>query len=246
MKYCIAILCVVFIAFSCSRNRSEQKNVSTRSQASSLIHKNRAKDSDSENIKIEQIYKNKEKELLKKYPDVLLRKDDSTIEIKLINGDTIIIRDKKLEDDLTLSHIFVDYLELTFGAVIDAAYYEGEYWLHISRKTGKIDTLFSEPIFNPSQNMLLCASRDIEAGFLANGIQIWSIKEGELKLLYKLEEAWGPDSVKWITDSLITFYRVKLGNYSDYTLRPDSLLNNGDKWHTALPINPNENNVDSM
>jgi hypothetical protein len=246
MKYCIAILCIVFIGFSCSRNRSVQKNISTSSQASSLIHKNRSKDSDSENIKVEQIYKNKERELLIKYPDFLLRNNDSTIAIKLINGDTIIIRDKNLEDNLTLSHILVDYLEPTFGAVIDAAYYEGEYWLHISRKTGKIDTLFSEPIFNPSQTMLLCASRDIEAGFLANGIQIWSIKEGELKLLYKLEETWGPDSVKWISDSLITFYRVKLGSTSDYNLRPDSLLNNRGKWHTALPINPNENNVDSM
>jgi hypothetical protein len=88
------------------------------------------------------------------------------------------------------------------GAFVQRTFYEGGDWLFISKRNCAELILYGRPIFNPARTRFASINEDLEAGFMANGVQIVSLETGvpQVVLEDKLD-GWGPRSGAWADDS---------------------------------------------
>jgi len=106
------------------------------------------------------------------------------------------------DDANYVRHKRVDSVFSDSGYFIERSFYEGGDWLFISKRTCAQQVLYGRPIFNPARTRFASISEDLEAGFIANGVQIISLESGtpQVKLEDK-QDAWGPRGGAWKDDS---------------------------------------------
>jgi hypothetical protein len=106
------------------------------------------------------------------------------------------------DGDEYVRHKLIDSLPPKYGYFVERTFYEGGDWLFISKSTCAQTSLFGEARFNPSHTRFAAVSEDLDAAFMANGIQIVSRESGipEMKLIDRME-VWGPHSGAWADDS---------------------------------------------
>jgi hypothetical protein len=82
---------------------------------------------------------------------------------------------------------------------------------YINIRTGMVTEFWDSPILSPNKDRLLAYSSDIDAGFMPNGIQLFKISPDTIIKLFEKEiDAWGPDKVKWESDTSVIIKRFKL------------------------------------
>lgn len=88
------------------------------------------------------------------------------------------------------------------GSFVERTFYEGGDWLFVSKRNCAELILYGRPIFNPGRTRFASINEDLEAGFMANGVQIVSLEAGapQVKLEDKME-GWGPHTGAWTDDS---------------------------------------------
>ena len=179
-----------------------------------------------------------EKKLLDQLRNRVFRANDSSLTIILDNGRKIQFNDTLLhtDNDGQVGYFVTDYLPALSAIVIEREGWEWGDWLSVNMRNGKCDTLISRPTIGPGRNYLLCDYRDIEAGFMANGFQIWKISGDSLtKAFYSAPGKWGPDSAKWVDDSTISFERVEMAKDA-FTSAHDTLSFRSGTWKYGHPI----------
>lgn len=142
-------------------------------------------------------------------------------------GDTV-----SFSDDMDTGYILEDFRIHTLVArlpeqdywVVHQAGYEWTGWILVNGSDGRSVEAISMPIPSPDGNRLLCASQDIMAGFVENGIQIWQVQPGGLVLeFHDLTMQWGPENASWESDSAIVLdmlvYDWELGEAATYPTR---------------------------
>lgn len=117
----------------------------------------------------------------KDYVDV----GEESIVLTLENGEnTMVLRNEDVENDFA-SYAFQNYFQEAGYYSIQVDYHEGgEYWL-IHDTDGEKIPVWGQPTVSPNKQKFIVTSSDLEAGFLANGIQLWEVNEEG-----KLVQAW--------------------------------------------------------
>ena len=150
-----------------------------------------------------------EKHLLPGRQGFVIR-DSSGLWLLLFNGQWKLLSPKPNteETDHTFEHHFVEHGYYS----IFTQWTEGGGFKLFSRATGIATPIYGRPYFSPSGEYVLSVSADIEAGYSANGFQLFRNCYGELKLLatYK-SDIWGPYSAKWLNDSQFVMKNMALG-----------------------------------
>ncbi|MBW8888449.1 MAG: hypothetical protein JF616_11895 [Fibrobacteres bacterium] len=88
------------------------------------------------------------------------------------------------------------------GYFVERTFYEGGDWVYVSKRNCAELMLYGRPVINPARTRFASVNEDLEAGFMANGVQIVSLEAGlpQVKLEDKLD-GWGPYSGAWTDDS---------------------------------------------
>lgn len=147
-----------------------------------------------------------EQALLSDALGMAFRPDPGTLCIITSEGDTLVFRDDPdpgWAEDFRIHSLEARLREQDYW-VIEQAGYEWIGWLLVNGRDGRSVEAISAPVPSPDGNRLLCASQDIMAGFVENGIQIWQVQPGGLLLeLQDLTMQWGPENAAWESDSAI-------------------------------------------
>jgi hypothetical protein len=86
--------------------------------------------------------------------------------------------------------------------LIQVAYYESSEVLLVE-KNGNIVRLVSEPLYSPSQQRLLAASRGIVYAMMPNSLQLVEKVAGRLQIVWEITpKKWEPVDLFWTSDSV--------------------------------------------
>ena len=117
--------------------------------------------------------------------------------------------------------------------VVELSYYEGGTHLVYHERTGQEETVPGPPLPSPDGRRFASASIDLEAGYDPNRLEIWRVEPSGLhrELVVDGEDAWGPDSVRWVSPSVVRFTRVVL-EQPDMARRTSTrrLVRTGARW----------------
>jgi hypothetical protein len=81
--------------------------------------------------------------------------------------------------------------------IVAVFFYEGGAYELIGPK-GRTH-LTASPILSPDRQRIVAGSRDLEAGYVPNLIQIWNIAGGSPRLEFQMNtDPWGASNLKWI------------------------------------------------
>lgn len=177
--------------------------------------------------------------LLETYGQVY-RTDPETLIIETDKGETVTFRN---EEDFeygmdTAFYFLIDYLPEQNIWVVEMHGYEWMQWYLVNGSTGESTTTIGPATASPDGTRLLCFMKDIDAGFIDNGIQIWKITEDDgLELEFEdIDVPWGPVDCVWQTDEAISFTKWSYDwETSDYLQRPGKLTYHNGEWRRDDP-----------
>jgi hypothetical protein len=138
------------------------------------------------------------------------RKNDD-LNLKTLSGPPIILSNKKANQESRKVYWFLTYFQQIKYFLIQVRGWEGTSYLIINASTGDIHSLLGIPIFSEDLKRFAVASIDLEAGYIPNRIAIYQFFDNSIKReWYKDYTASGPSGIKWINNTVITFF----DNYS--------------------------------
>jgi len=144
----------------------------------------------------------------------------------VINSDSIIIKCNEkevvLKNDTTDGDSMVTYEYRTILPEIGYVHIKALCWewtedILINLKNGKQFTFWLDPIVSPNNKLIVSSCFDLEAQFMPNGIQLFKIQgDSIVKIFDKEISDWGPEEVKWESDTSIVIKRAIPDNNMNY------------------------------
>jgi len=87
---------------------------------------------------------------------------------------------------------------------IHASYWEWSREFLINYKSGQQAILWGNPKISKNKELLLSSSADLVVLEMPNGIQLFEIRNGQIKLVFEKEISnWEPEEIKWESDTSI-------------------------------------------
>jgi hypothetical protein len=214
MKKIISILLIgSFLISSCSNSEVKQKNT-----ADSPDLKTKS-DKKEETLNVDKTDSEKfaHFESLPNYlplTKTLEYKEDSTIKIPVDTGEIIFKGTPNLEVDIS------NYSYLGINENIGFYIVSGSFWEHyegylVNKKNGKIDTIWTEPIFSTTDSLLVSKSMDYGLEYVPNGFQVWKLsEEGNWKKIREIDQLdWVPLQIKWADKNEFIVKATSVTNY---------------------------------
>lgn len=82
---------------------------------------------------------------------------------------------------------------------------------YINLKSGIETDFWDNPILSPDKRHVVAFSCDLEAGFMPNGIQLFQINSEHIEKVFEKEiDDWGPEKIKWESDTSLVIKRLRL------------------------------------
>jgi len=104
--------------------------------------------------------------------------------------------------------------------LIQVAYYESSEILLIE-KSGNIVRLVSEPVYSPSQQRLLAASRGIVYAMMPNSLQLVEKVDGRLQIVWEtIPKKWEPVDLFWTSDSMAFLKQEQINSATEAPFKP--------------------------
>jgi hypothetical protein len=120
----------------------------------------------------------------------------------LKNGQQKLLKSNLTDEDNTVEYTFMRSIDTIGFWEVLAFYYESFDYILINQTDGTETHVWNKAVVSPDHKHILCGSTDLEAGFVANGFQLWSIKNGQLVLTWEKElNDWGAEKLIWATDN---------------------------------------------
>jgi hypothetical protein len=134
------------------------------------------------------------------------RKNDN-LNLKTISGPPIILSSKKANQESRKVYWFLTYFQQIKYFLVQVRGWEGTSYLIINASTGDIHSLLGIPIISKDLKRFAVASIDLEAGYIPNRIAIYQFFDNSIKKEWSKDyTASGPSDVKWINNTVITFF----------------------------------------
>lgn len=140
----------------------------------------------------------------------IVKKNKGELVLSIAGNKKIVLRDSLADSDNTeqVTYNYIGKFKEVGLYIIRIQYYEmGEYML-INNKTGTKTKVWGEPKLSPDKKHIACASNAIGYDVMPNGIQMWVIQKGDLKLEWEYkQEQWGPDGLIWKNEKTLYFIK---------------------------------------
>ncbi|ASZ14734.1 hypothetical protein KTO58_00050 [Chitinophaga pendula] len=135
--------------------------------------------------------------------NLVKRTDEQTLLFQLANNKTRTIVNDSAENQFSTYHYSRHYPQI-HKVGIHAFYFEDDNYILVDTNNGDTTHMWGEPTVSPDGKWVLSAARDIEAGFIPNGFQLFSHHNGKLTYAGSKEvQNWGPGIVKWIDNKTL-------------------------------------------
>jgi len=146
--------------------------------------------------------KDREPASLRQAQGVIRSGDQLTFTLK--NGQQKVLKANLQDDENSVDYIFIRSLDAIGHWEVLAFYYESFDYVLISQFDGTETHLWNKAVLSPDNKYLLCGSCDLEAQFVPNGFQLWSVENGHLSLSWSKEiENWGAERLIWTKDNYV-------------------------------------------
>lgn len=141
----------------------------------------------------------------------VIRKEDTLI-LKMDNGGTKrYVNNNSIESDNYTEYRFISRLNEINYYLIKIYYYEGYSYLMLNAKSGKESYLWGVPSISPDKKKIIASCFDLQAGFVFNGIQFYTVTNDSLQLQWSRElSKWGADKIAWVNNDLLVAERLML------------------------------------
>ena len=136
----------------------------------------------------------------------------------IINSDSLIIKctekEVVLKNNTTDGESMVIYEYLTTLHEIGYVHIRALCWectedIFINIKNGKEFTFWHNPIVSPNNTLIVSYCWDLEAQFMPNGLQLFKIVGDSIVKIFDWNiSTWGPEEVKWESDTSIVIKRA--------------------------------------
>ena len=83
--------------------------------------------------------------------------------------------------------------------------YEGGHYLLVDQRTGRRTHVWSPPAVSPDGRHFVCGNSDVLARYEPNGLQLWAVEDGTLRLLWERQTEWGCTQPRWLDNKTILF-----------------------------------------
>ena len=135
------------------------------------------------------------------------------------NGDTLLLKingqmkayvnDSKIESDSYTEYHFITKLNEINYYLLKVYFYEAFSYLLVNANNGKETYLCGYPAIAPDKSKLIAGCFDLQAGFVFNGLQLFSITPDSLKLNWNRElTKWGTDHIAWVDDNTLVAEQI--------------------------------------
>jgi hypothetical protein len=136
---------------------------------------------------------------------LLVEKKEGKLFVLLLNGQKLELDNK--DNFLTALEITKDKRFLT----IRQQFFHGNTWVILDRKTGKMTDTQGYPFFSPDEKIFVSVSKDLEARYSPNTLDIYKLKEDGLEKVFEgvgKKEHWAPSKVKWLSNTKVQFEKI--------------------------------------
>jgi hypothetical protein len=131
-----------------------------------------------------------------------VRRDGDTLIFTLKNGQQKSLRTNLNNEETSTEYIFMHNLDAIGYWEVLAFYYESFDYILVNQRDGAETHLWNKPVLSPDHKYLLCGSTDLEAGFIPNGFQLWSVENDGLLLRWEKEmKDWSAEKLIWTNNN---------------------------------------------
>ena len=134
------------------------------------------------------------------------RRDDSTLSIPLLRGDTLTLRDSSDAHGGVIGYSYRGRVRQSQYHLVELQFYEGGGYLLINERSGWKTFSNGVPIASPDGERLAAGNVDLEAEFSPTTIQVWRVAADTLVLEWEHDllaaraendSVWGPGGLRW-------------------------------------------------
>lgn len=130
---------------------------------------------------------------------------DAELRLQLGDGKTVTVADVQPADEVSVvKHSFRDYLGEIGYFMLHRQYYEGEEYVLLHDRTGKMFPLPSPPVISPDRSRLVTTFPGLSGGYSPNIVQIWRVTpDGLIEEFTIHPRDWEPVGASWIDSGTI-------------------------------------------
>jgi len=145
-----------------------------------------------------------------------VRRNGKTLELTLANGEVLKLVDQpdgpKADHSRVVRYVFQNFYPSIDYFLVGTAFSEEFEYALISRKSGKVISIDSAPIWSPKFDRLVTTSF-CDLGCRSR-LQIWRVAETHLKLEWNFtpEQNWSAPRARWLDDSTIVISGENVGS----------------------------------
>jgi hypothetical protein len=162
---------------------------------------------------------------LQKDTALVTRRNDSLI-FQLTNGQSTVLQNSKPDaEENYVKYTYEGFLGEIKHFGMFAGYYEASDYVLVNQSTGETIHTWGTPVISPDKKHILCPSKDLVAGFISNGFQLFTYDNGKVSLAGELElDKWAPGQVKWLDNTTLVAEYVSLDKNMDEITRPVKIV----------------------
>lgn len=141
-----------------------------------------------------------------------VKRGGDTLTITFNNGSTKnFINNNSIEsDNFTEYHLVHTFPDINYY-LIRVNLYEAFTYLMINANSGKETYMCGIPTLNPNKTKLVSGCFDLEAGFVFNGLQMFTISKDSLQQNWSRELTnWGANNLAWINNNNFVAEKIEL------------------------------------
>jgi len=147
-----------------------------------------------------------ESKQIERFFEKVSRKNDD-LYLKTISDSPIILSNKKADQESRKVYWFLTYFQQIKYFLVQVRGWEGTSYLLINASTGETHSLHGIPIISKDLKRFAAASLDLEAGYIPNRISLYKFLNNSINKEWSKDfTASGPSDVKWINNTVITFF----------------------------------------
>jgi hypothetical protein len=163
--------------------------------------------------------------ILQKDAALVARSNDSLI-FHLDNGQTSVLQNSKPDaEENTVIYTYDGYLADIKHFSLSVGYYEANDYVLVNQSTGENIHAWGKPFVSPDKKYILCPSKDLVAGFISNGFQLFTYENGKIKLAGELElQKWGPGQIKWLDNHTLAAEYVTVDKEMNEVIQPVKIV----------------------
>jgi hypothetical protein len=144
------------------------------------------------------------------------------------NGKNVVLTDKAdidTDGENYAQYTYTGYLPDIKQYGVMATYYESMSFLLVNQVNGETINTWGPPIISPDKKYFICASYDLAAGVIQNGLELYSYLNGKITPIGEIGlEKWGPGQLKWLDNNTLAAEYITLDSTMNKVIKPVKLM----------------------